>query len=566
MLFILSQCEYTLADKTQFYNCFDSKTDVNIFADNWQIIVTLNSVKNSQCVFPHGVLITLQMDSLGSYKPQIYIADFNYNSTKKIFMNCTDISCTNAKQSKSAIIIIEQKTDYTEIPVGSVRVSRGVANNCFNDNDSYVELYQGYIIVILVPVITCTQSNQITYVHPNGSLMMNTPSAAKLYMTYDDDSKSVHTKLTITLLSSLYVPSFGFNINTTVGMRLKLASPEISDKFLQKLVDGVPTPNLKFFHLHLYFTTDTLAPIPLIKTASLLMNFYSLAGLPSAYYFSSIQVISGGFIISQQMGSLGPSVNQQLVNSNIDSYYMDFIFTMYDVPRTNEFTIRLMELRTDTILQTNTQQVTCSRFPKQECRKYMDRLGKFKITDLTGYVVYYYYSNGNYITNSTATIFLITDSCFEDGYLSYDPVNLVLNVTVLWHQDALGCKLVDNDALTVNIYDGSNNLVFTKQTDFLQGNQSYQITGENFSTYPELKIQYMRYGELVDALALSSYTIIPNAGLILIQIKLVVYILAIHLSFVILYVLTKFIIIPKIQIARKKRPTFKKIVDVDEAL
>ncbi|CAL5988452.1 Hypothetical_protein [Hexamita inflata] len=58
-----------------------------MFADTLQITVTLSSTQSDSCDIPHGVFVSLQVDSLGTYEPGAYVQDFIYNSHQQIFLS-----------------------------------------------------------------------------------------------------------------------------------------------------------------------------------------------------------------------------------------------------------------------------------------------------------------------------------------------------------------------------------------------------------------------------------------------------------------------------------------------
>ena len=65
-------CSLLQAKKTQIFNCFDSSTDVNRYKDTKKIYITVSSMHEATCVFPHGIKISLTLDGIGNFKPYSY--------------------------------------------------------------------------------------------------------------------------------------------------------------------------------------------------------------------------------------------------------------------------------------------------------------------------------------------------------------------------------------------------------------------------------------------------------------------------------------------------------------
>ncbi|CAL5974828.1 Conserved_hypothetical protein [Hexamita inflata] len=119
--------------------------------------------------------MSLQIDSLGVYEPQIYLLDYDYNNTSEFTVLCDNPICSNLNIAKTALLIIETKTHITKVKVGSVRLANGLATNCFHDNESRVELLDGAIVTDFYPTYSCL--NSIVIQQP-GPLIMKTPDAA----------------------------------------------------------------------------------------------------------------------------------------------------------------------------------------------------------------------------------------------------------------------------------------------------------------------------------------------------------------------------------------------------
>ncbi|CAL5986406.1 Conserved_hypothetical protein [Hexamita inflata] len=112
--------ELTRAQKVEIFNCFTNLADINLFADTKNIIITLQTTNNQACDLPHGIKVSLQIDSLGVYEPYTYVKDYDYATTTTIYLKCSNAGCSSIPSSASGIIIIESKTKVTRIPAGSL--------------------------------------------------------------------------------------------------------------------------------------------------------------------------------------------------------------------------------------------------------------------------------------------------------------------------------------------------------------------------------------------------------------------------------------------------------------
>ena len=101
-------------------------------------------------------------------------------------ISCTNTTaCANLSQVTTAQIIIETKTLVTYIASGSVRVSQGQFDECFNENTANVYLGIGYIYYQFSP-----QTNCGNYIFSN-NVMLPIQSAA-VYLKYGDGSVTYH--------------------------------------------------------------------------------------------------------------------------------------------------------------------------------------------------------------------------------------------------------------------------------------------------------------------------------------------------------------------------------------
>ncbi|CAL6080596.1 Conserved_hypothetical protein [Hexamita inflata] len=554
--------ELSRLQKVVMYNCFTTEADINLFADTLQIEVTINSANSLACDLPHGIFVSLQVDSLGLYEPKVYVKDFDYNNPAKIIIRCLDASCSNIKNSKSGTVVIETKTKVTYIPAGSVRVSKGVMGNCFHDNDSFVELQQGAAILVLYPTAFCQDS--IASIQ-GGVLKINPISRVKLYITQSDGSRSIFNEITVTAMQQAYVPT-SKPLNTSTAIRIKLEQEDISKYFIQKVENGQLTKDSVLFQANIeIYTADA---VPILKSAQVTMNLYKLMGISWAYDQFDLQILQKGFISLKKMGAQATIANNQIKALGITYYTIQYIFTYYDVAKTNQFRMRLFSSGLSNFLyNVNPTQNTCeARFPGQNCLELVQKLSQIPSSQLKAEIVYFYYKNDQYITNYTKVVDHIYGSCFTDGLLDYDVLTQKLNITFEQNFNSSYCSLLDNDLITIKILLGNNSqLLLTKTTDFVPGKQQFQVSGFNLTLKPEIRVQYFKSNLLQDAIALDTYIIYKNNKLLSSEIIMVAKILSVNLACTLLYLIYYFIIDVKLRkCIEKKQSMKKKLQEIDE--
>ncbi|CAL5970146.1 Conserved_hypothetical protein [Hexamita inflata] len=86
--YIAVYSELTRALKIEQFNCYTSQADIQLYADTLKIVVTIQTTNNSACDIPHGIRVSLQIDSLGIYEPYTYVRDYDYSSTTQIHLKC----------------------------------------------------------------------------------------------------------------------------------------------------------------------------------------------------------------------------------------------------------------------------------------------------------------------------------------------------------------------------------------------------------------------------------------------------------------------------------------------
>ncbi|CAL5986794.1 Conserved_hypothetical protein [Hexamita inflata] len=553
---IYSLFELTRLEKKTMYNCFTTSADINLFADTLQITVTLTSTKSASCDIPHGVFVSLQIDSLGSYEPSAYVQDFAYDSPQQIRLACTDpVECAKLKAAESGTIVLETKTHATFVPAGSIRVSKGLSSSCFHDNDSFVELYQGAVVLVLYPTFTCKDSIATDNL---GQLKLNTLSKVKMYISYTDTSVTIHDQLTITVQQDLFIPTSKVSASST-PVKIKLENPTISKFFIQNIsANGTLSKDMVLFQANIeYLTSDAT---PLKKNVQVTMNTYKFMGILSAYSKFDLQLLQNGFISLKVMGPQSTAANNQLKALGVTSYTIQYIFTTYDVTKTEQFRMRLYSTGTSNYLyNANPTQNTCEvRFPGQNCQLLLQKLDEIDVTELSGAINYQYYKNDALITNYTKKIDNIYDSCFSDGLIDYDSGTQITTIHVNTNPKAKFCSLAKNDALIVKILLGNNSQVLkTFNHDFIPGKQQFQISGFNLTLLPEIRVQYFRSTSLLDAVAISKYVVYKDSQLIKQEIHIVLYVLTANLVFALIYLTWYFFALPSIKACLDKKKSIK---------
>ncbi|CAL5982606.1 Conserved_hypothetical protein [Hexamita inflata] len=330
MIFLAySISELSRAEKKTMYNCFTTSADINLFADTLQITVTLTSTKSASCDIPHGVFVSLQIDSLGSYEPSAYVQDFAYDSPQQIRLACTDpVECAKIKAAESGTVVLETKTHATFVPAGSIRVSKGLSSSCFHDDDSFVELYQGAVVLVLYPTFTCKDSIAKDQM---GQLKLNSMSKVKMYITYTDNSITIHDQLAITVQQDLFMPTLKVTASST-PLRIKLANPTISQFFVQSMTNGVLSKDMTLFQANLEFTNIALLKI----NAQVTMNLYKQMGIAEVYDRFDMQLLSNGFVVYKTLGPQTAAANSYLQSLGVTSYQIQQGCYLYGKIRQNK--------------------------------------------------------------------------------------------------------------------------------------------------------------------------------------------------------------------------------------
>ncbi|CAL6041065.1 Conserved_hypothetical protein [Hexamita inflata] len=538
-IFVLN--ELIRSQKKEVFNCYDNKADINIFDDSKKIIISLNSMHEPQCIFPHGVQVSIEMDSLTTYEPSIYLYDYDYNSTDEISMICDDALCANLQNTKTGVIIVESKTHITYLQVGSVRVSRGQSMSCFHDDDSYVELLDGAIVVNLFPSHSCLES-----IVMQDAVTMKTPHQAQVFIVYSDGSVSVHDPMIIDPLTLVLDPLREWQ-ESQVGVRLQLSRPGISDYFLQSSTNGIVTKAVKKVLVKLYFTTDEGSSTSLIKISQTTMNYYKFVGMLDAYQTMSIQLTNDGFITRKTKGALMDQNNLYLQSLGVTSYVAEYIFIPYDLSKTDQFWFRLISTKTTNYLFNDNQvQSSClTRFPGQGCEQLAQQLTQFSVKELFITVNLYYYKDEQIITNYTGAVSQITDSCFSDSVIHYNVVQQRAQIIININSQSQNCTIEENDALTIKISFGNGILIKTFDLDYVPGQQKYEIENIDLANKPEIRVGFFEESVFVDAVSITQYNIQKESNIRHRSIIIVILVLSANLVFTVLYIFTIFLILPQ---------------------
>ncbi|CAL5970221.1 Conserved_hypothetical protein [Hexamita inflata] len=476
-----------------------------MFADSYKIVITVNSKKQAQCDIPHGVEVSLQIDSLGSYEPNTYLVDYNYNTTSKIMMFCDDPTCSQLDLSKTGLLIIETKTHITYVKVGSIKISRGNATNCFNDNDFYIEFYDGAIIAKMYATRSCLAS--LTYIS-GSDIRIKTPNQATFYIVYDDFSVNIYDSLTIQLFDDIVSIPAGTN-EASIPIVLKLSQSGISDHFLQNMTDGVQTKAIRKTILNFKFEADSASTTPILKTTQTVTNFFFFMGIQNAYQNITLQMLDNGFIVRKDKGPSFDASNALLLQQGVTSYTAQYVFILYNVYQTDEFWFSFLGSGTDNfLLNTDAVQSTCDlRFPYQNCQEMTRQIKNYSVKEVQVYINYFFYKDDQVINNLTVNIFTLSDSCFSSGVIDYYMNNKTAVISINLNSGSIFCQLEENDALIVRIMDGNGTVMIQEQDlDYLPGTQKITFQYEELKE-TEIRVQFYKDGDMLEAVSIQSFVI-----------------------------------------------------------
>ncbi|CAL5982766.1 Conserved_hypothetical protein [Hexamita inflata] len=531
-LIISSIAELTRAEKKPMYNCFTTNADINLFADTLQITVTLTSTKSASCDIPHGVFVSLQIDSLGAYEPSAYVQDFAYGSPQQIRLACTDpVECAKIKAAESGTIVLETKTHATFVPAGSIRVSKGLSSSCFHDNDSFVELYQGAVVLVLYPTFTCKDSIAADNL---GQLKLNTLSKVKMYITYTDNSITIHDQLAITVQQDLFVPTLKVTASST-PVRIKLENPTISKYFIQTITNGVISKDAMLFQINMqYVSADSI-----IHNAQVTTNFYKYAGLQNVFSELDLQILNNGFLTQQKLGPSAAAANQLITDLQVTHYSYQYLLTTYDIDQTENFSMRLIGINSNYLYfdETSFQNSCEASFPGQKCDQLLNKLNYMRLDQFQFSLNYIFYKNDSVVANYTKIINNIRGSCFQTGEITVQDKT----AEIKFKHQVKQCSLSNNDAVQAKII-VRGQVVQVENLDYLPGEQVFTLQGVDLEDTPEIRVQYFKDGRITDAIAISQYVVQKDNTLLIKQIYIVLIIMAAHAGVLLVYVLVTYLI------------------------
>ncbi|CAL6041027.1 Conserved_hypothetical protein [Hexamita inflata] len=471
-------------------NCFDQTTDINIFTDTNQLIITVQSLFNSECDLPSSVLVSIQLDSLVGYEPYAYAYNYNYNQTTQFIVNCTDlVKCANLKNSLSGQIFIESKSDLVIVPAGSVRISQGHTENCFYNDLTVAQIDTDLIIFKMYPTPYCT--NFIS-VNNAGTIQLQQPLEAKVYVNYPDETMGAFENLQITMTQVLYAPDTNTPIYVTVHQN------GLSEFFVSK--------GLKFFTFSMYFVDNGLSRI--VNTYT---NQYGFINEKNIYSYVEIQLKEGGFILKTLAGP--DMIIENAAISVTNSYSIQMIMTTKNVSRTFEFRERVRVIVNQTYQYTeDPEPFSCSDYPGQHCDENLIKLISLPEHDVSLYMVYYQYSSDNSVfSNYSVGVNKITDSCFSGGLIDYTITNKSLNLTLYQNNASKHCVLAKDDLLAIK----TTNTI-TKQQEqlaYINGATDINVMFQNIDLYrnPEIQVDIYRDNILEESSRIANYAIKSNS-------------------------------------------------------
>ncbi|CAL6079544.1 Conserved_hypothetical protein [Hexamita inflata] len=530
MFIIQSILLLTRSQKDVMSNCFDQKADINIFTDTMQIFITVHSLRNELCDLPRGVLVSLFINGLGTYEPQVYAYDFDYFTTTQFVMNCTDPLCLNLKDSASGQIIIESKSDVVYIPAGSIRISQGHSEDCFYNDDTIAYIMKGGIQFKMYPTPAC--SNFITWIDA-GVTKLLAPISARVYINYPDNTMTTHENLAMELTQDVFTPDSATSLLFTVK------NDNIS-KYFDK--------GLKFVRLQLVYKQSDILRIVETNT-----NQYGLLDLTNVYSSAEIQIQKNGFMLKTTPGLNMNAVNTKITNLGGNSAKIFVIMSLKNVSRTFEFRERIEAVFNGTYqFSDKPQPFSCSDYSDQNCTEHLKKLMSYQLSEVSVSLAYYVYGpTYEVLTNYSIKVNKITDSCFDGGLIDYEQGKQTASVSVYLNTKSMYCVLVKDNLLTVRI----TNTVTKETKDFQKIFQAKSLSFQlnlDLEGNPDLQVDIIRSSILEESIRIESYVQKSNslAGQMM---QKVGYIWACDAGIVILYGIWMFWIKNQV-VCRKRKP------------
>ncbi|CAL5987361.1 Hypothetical_protein [Hexamita inflata] len=474
-------------------NCFDQTTDVNIFTDINQLIITVKSLYNSECDLPSSVLVSVKLDSLVDYEPYSYAYDYDYNKTTQFIVNCTDvIKCANLKNSLSGEIFIESKSDLVIIPAGSVRISQGHTENCFYNDLTVAQIATDLITFKMYPTPFC---DDLISFDDSGVTKLKKPTEARVYVNYPDNTMDAFENLKITMTEVLFAPDTNTAIYVTVNQ------VGLSKYFMAK--------GLTFFTFQMYFLDNGLS-----RAVNTYTNQYGFTNNKNIYKYVEIQLKEGGYIlktIANKNDML--QENAAITASGSNSYLIFMVMTMKNVSRTFEFRERVTVTMNETYQYTEEPEpFSCSDYPGQNCDESLKKLISLPQKDISMFMVYYQYlPDHSVFANYSVDVDQITDSCFSGGLADYTQANKSLNLTIHLNKASQYCVLVKDDLLAIKV----TNTKTKQQVQIAYINEATEInslfSNIDLQGNPEIQVDIYRENILEESLRISNYVIKNNS-------------------------------------------------------
>ncbi|CAL6079608.1 Conserved_hypothetical protein [Hexamita inflata] len=475
-------------------NCFDQTTDINIFTDTNQLIITVQSLFNSECDLPSSVLVSVQLDSLVGYEPYSYAYDYDYNKTTQFVVNCTDlVKCANLKNSLSGQIFIESKSDRVIIPAGSVRISQGHTENCFYNDLTVAQIATDLVTFKMYPTPYC---NDLISFDDSGVTKLKQPLEARVYVNYPDGTMGAFENLAITMTQVVYSP------DTNTPILLTVQQTGQSQYFSSK--------GLKFFTLSLFYLDNTLKRI--VDTFT---NQYAFVNPKDVYSSAEVQITETGFMLKTIQGPDMVSVNQDIRNSGSNSVMIYLVMTMKNVSRTFEFRTRVKVVLNSTYQFTeDPEPYSCSDYPGQQCLENLEFVMSQPQKDVSLFLVFYLYGPApayEVVNNYSIGVSKISDSCFKGGLADYTIANKSLNLTIYLNNKSEYCVLVKDDLLAIKVTNTK-----TKEVDqvvFIYGATAINtiINDIDLKNDPEIQIDIYRENILEESLRITNYVLKQNS-------------------------------------------------------
>ncbi|CAL6043747.1 Hypothetical_protein [Hexamita inflata] len=150
MIYLLTiRSELSRTEKIQMHNCYDTKTDINLFADSGKIVVSIVSTKQQQCKIPHGVLI--QFFNLNTSLGLLQFVPAVFNSSCLVRAPFCAYLCNCVTQLKS-IISVTVLLEFDKVGRPSLMVICGIRGRLVFGLCLYLSLgwclFGGFVLLV----------------------------------------------------------------------------------------------------------------------------------------------------------------------------------------------------------------------------------------------------------------------------------------------------------------------------------------------------------------------------------------------------------------------------------